>query len=215
MQIASLIDPDGSLFAHRILSRDECFDPRWKTPNLKALFPRGDHMVIIIDDRTDVWNDSPNVIRVRPYRYFKQTGDINAPEGFRKNGVTPSIEIPYSISDSDRQSDGGKPTAADVVDEQSKRDDHLIYLEDVLKRLHSIFYQMYDQYTATQQVNDGALASSSTVSKAIDRPETRVLLPYVRSKVLKNCHIVFRCVNGSLCHRNPVSAATSRRPKRW
>ena len=44
-------------------------------------------MVIIIDDRADVWNNSPNVIQVRPYRYFAHTGDINAPEGFGKKGT--------------------------------------------------------------------------------------------------------------------------------
>lgn len=34
-KVASLLDPDGKLFSHRILSRDECFDPQSKTANLK------------------------------------------------------------------------------------------------------------------------------------------------------------------------------------
>lgn len=33
--VASLLDKDGILFSHRILSRDECFDPASKTANLK------------------------------------------------------------------------------------------------------------------------------------------------------------------------------------
>ncbi|GBN21801.1 RNA polymerase II subunit A C-terminal domain phosphatase [Araneus ventricosus] len=78
-KIAQILDPDGKLFSHRILSRDECFDATSKTGNLKALFPRGDDMVCIIDDREDVWNFAPNVIHVKPYSYFRNTGDINAP----------------------------------------------------------------------------------------------------------------------------------------
>ena len=41
--------------------------------------------MIIIDDRTDVWLNAPNCIQVRPYKYFKHTGDINAPDGAAKN----------------------------------------------------------------------------------------------------------------------------------
>lgn len=36
-------------------------------------------MVCIIDDREDVWNFAPNVVHVKPYCYFHNTGDINAP----------------------------------------------------------------------------------------------------------------------------------------
>ncbi|GFS82711.1 RNA polymerase II subunit A C-terminal domain phosphatase [Nephila pilipes] len=78
-KIAKILDPKGTFFSHRILSRDECFDATSKTGNLKGLFPRGDNMVCIIDDREDVWNFSPNVIQVKPYSYFRNTGDINAP----------------------------------------------------------------------------------------------------------------------------------------
>ena len=50
----------------------------------RALFPCGDDMVCIIDDREDVWNYLPNLIHVKPYHYFKHTGDINAPPGLTK-----------------------------------------------------------------------------------------------------------------------------------
>ncbi|KAL1482804.1 hypothetical protein MTO96_033530 [Rhipicephalus appendiculatus] len=77
--IAALLDPDGRYFSHRILSRDECFNPTSKTGNLRALFPCGDSMVCIIDDREDVWNFAPNLVPVKPYLFFDKTGDINAP----------------------------------------------------------------------------------------------------------------------------------------
>ena len=47
-QIAKFLDPGGKFFSHRILSRDECFDPRSKTANMSALFPCGDSMVSIL-----------------------------------------------------------------------------------------------------------------------------------------------------------------------
>ncbi|XP_052819022.1 RNA polymerase II subunit A C-terminal domain phosphatase-like [Mya arenaria] len=82
--IATILDPKLSLFSHRILSRDECFSPQSKTANLKALFPCGDSMVCIIDDREDVWHFSPNLVHVKPYRFFQGTADINAPPGLSK-----------------------------------------------------------------------------------------------------------------------------------
>jgi len=79
--IAQFLDPGKKYFSHRILSRDECFDTRAKTANLSSLFPCGDHMVCIIDDREDVWSFAPNLVHVKPYIFFKNTGDINAPPG--------------------------------------------------------------------------------------------------------------------------------------
>ena len=72
-----------SFFSHRILSRDECVDPYHKSGNLKHLFPAGDSMVAIIDDRGDVWKYSSNCILVKKYHFFADTGDINDPHAFK------------------------------------------------------------------------------------------------------------------------------------
>ena len=45
------------------------------------MFPCGDAMVAIIDDREDVWRNCPNLIHVKPYVFFAGTSDINAPPG--------------------------------------------------------------------------------------------------------------------------------------
>ncbi|XP_054911866.1 RNA polymerase II subunit A C-terminal domain phosphatase isoform X2 [Poeciliopsis prolifica] len=82
--IAGFLDPEKKLFSHRILSRDECIDPSSKTGNLRNLFPCGDSMVCIIDDREDVWKFAPNLITVKKYIYFQGIGDINAPPGSRE-----------------------------------------------------------------------------------------------------------------------------------
>lgn len=43
----------------------------------RSLFPCGDDMVAIIDDREDVWNYSANVVPVLPYKFFRGNFCIN------------------------------------------------------------------------------------------------------------------------------------------
>lgn len=75
-EIAKIIDPDRIYFGDRILSRDESGSLTQKS--LKRLFPVDTSMVVVIDDRGDVWNWSPNLIKVVPYDFFLGIGDINS-----------------------------------------------------------------------------------------------------------------------------------------
>lgn len=84
LAIASLIDPDGEYFGDRILSRDESGLLTHK--NLKRLFPVDQSMVVIIDDRGDVWQWEANLIKVVPYDFFVGIGDINLSFLPQKNG---------------------------------------------------------------------------------------------------------------------------------
>nr|XP_046273242.1 RNA polymerase II subunit A C-terminal domain phosphatase isoform X3 [Scatophagus argus] len=121
--IAGFLDPEKKLFSHRILSRDECIDPFSKTGNLRNLFPCGDSMVCIIDDREDVWKFAPNLITVKKYIYFQGTGDINAPPGSREaqmerkggpsSGSAESTE-PVGTPGVDEQNNGPKKRAKDL-----------------------------------------------------------------------------------------------------
>ncbi len=79
-KVCAAIDPEGKLFGGRLLSRDESgsecrspllFSPRLSSlgltqKSLKRLFPCDTSMVVIIDDRGDVWEWSPNLIKVVP-----------------------------------------------------------------------------------------------------------------------------------------------------
>src|SRR5690606_20019711 len=76
LNVAKIVDPDGKIFSNRLLSRDESGSLTQK--NLKRLFPVDTKMVVIIDDREDVWNYSRNLIKVRPYSFFVGIGDINS-----------------------------------------------------------------------------------------------------------------------------------------
>ncbi|CAI2168649.1 3163_t:CDS:10, partial [Funneliformis geosporum] len=73
--VANVIDPDNTIFNERILSRDESGSMTEK--NIRRLFPCDDSMVVVIDDRADVWTWSPNLIKVHPYDFFVGIGDIN------------------------------------------------------------------------------------------------------------------------------------------
>jgi len=79
--ICSVIDPTGSTFGGRILSRDESGSEDlsivigvqlmvvglgFSQKSLKRLFPTDQSMVVVIDDRSDVWADCPNLVKVVP-----------------------------------------------------------------------------------------------------------------------------------------------------
>ncbi|KAL0820277.1 hypothetical protein ABMA28_006191 [Loxostege sticticalis] len=222
--IADLLDPEKKFFSHRILSRDECFDARTKAANLKALFPCGDNMVCIIDDREDVWRHAANLIHVRPYSFFQSTGDINAPPPLpeeksklsgkngaqvsntnqmptldeepdqKENEKEKSKEIKASdektvpeTSEKESVKEDEKPSEDERIEEAAEPrwietpdgqievedpDDYLIYLEDILKRIHKHFYDRYEQ-------------TKSNI------PDLKVIIPEVKSKVLAGASLVF------------------------
>ncbi|KAG7099766.1 hypothetical protein E1B28_001579 [Marasmius oreades] len=94
-QVCAAIDPDGSIFGGRLLSRDESGSLTQKS--LQRLFPCDTSMVVIIDDRADVWEWSPNLIKVIPYEFFIGIGDINSaflPKLEPLTGATPSPNAP-------------------------------------------------------------------------------------------------------------------------
>ncbi|KAJ5950792.1 uncharacterized protein N7479_009205 [Penicillium vulpinum] len=74
--IVDIIDPTRKLFGDRILSRDESGSLTVK--DLQRLFPVDTKMVVIIDDRGDIWRWCPNLIKVSPYDFFVGIGDINS-----------------------------------------------------------------------------------------------------------------------------------------
>uniref|UniRef100_A0A7E4V4T2 RNA polymerase II subunit A C-terminal domain phosphatase n=1 Tax=Panagrellus redivivus TaxID=6233 RepID=A0A7E4V4T2_PANRE len=80
-QIARILDEDQRYFAQRIMSRDELSSQRFKSENIAGLFPSEQlrKLIAIIDDRDDVWRFSESLVRVRPYKYFSEVDDINAP----------------------------------------------------------------------------------------------------------------------------------------
>ncbi|KAJ6500358.1 hypothetical protein C8R45DRAFT_65616 [Mycena sanguinolenta] len=95
-KVCALIDPAGKVFGGRLLSRDESGSLTQKS--LQRLFPCDTSMVVIIDDRADVWEWSPNLIKVVPYDFFVGIGDINSAFLPKIEPLTPVTPPPATAS---------------------------------------------------------------------------------------------------------------------
>ncbi|KAF7562949.1 hypothetical protein G7046_g1194 [Stylonectria norvegica] len=107
LNIARIVDPDKKLFGNRVISRDE--NGSITSKSLQRLFPVSTDMVVIIDDRADVWPmNRPNLIKVVPYDFFKGIGDINS--SFLPKRQDPAPVLPTT---------NGKPVAEAKVETQT------------------------------------------------------------------------------------------------
>jgi RNA polymerase II subunit A C-terminal domain phosphatase len=105
MNIAKIVDPDKKLFGDRIISRDE--NGNMTAKSLQRLFPVSTNMVVVIDDRADVWpNNRRNLIKVVPYDFFKGTGDINSSFLPKRPDLTLA---PDAVPEKTPQNGEGKP----------------------------------------------------------------------------------------------------------
>ncbi|KAJ1339971.1 hypothetical protein BSLG_005406 [Batrachochytrium salamandrivorans] len=75
--VAKILDPDKRFFKDRILSRDD--SGSFSVKSLQRLFPCDQSMVVVVDDRADVWHWSPNLLCIKAYDFFVGIGDINEP----------------------------------------------------------------------------------------------------------------------------------------
>ncbi|KAF9696661.1 hypothetical protein EKO04_005299 [Ascochyta lentis] len=118
--VCKIIDPERKYFGDRILSRDENYTDKLKS--LQRLFYQNTAMVVIIDDRADVWQYSPHLVRVPVFNFFPGAGDINAsflPK--QQELVTQSKPAPAPIQKTEDVSvaapDAGESTEATPADD--------------------------------------------------------------------------------------------------
>lgn len=145
-KIASIIDPERKYFGHRILSRDESVDQCFKQGNLNNLFPCGDAMVCIIDDRADVWKNAGNLIQVKPYSYFR----TSISDGAQKSSAEEEEALERDASRLEAllgYEDEPEESNEQVVNEYDKKDDddHLLHILKILEYVHSKWYQELDE----------------------------------------------------------------------
>ncbi|KAH8835610.1 hypothetical protein DL96DRAFT_1574908 [Flagelloscypha sp. PMI_526] len=116
-QVCRAIDPESKIFGGRILTRDESGSLTQKS--LSRLFPVDTSMVVIIDDRADVWDWSPNLVKVIPYDFFVGIGDINSAFLPKQEAITAGKPSKKSSSNStESEVAPQKPTDA-LVEENS------------------------------------------------------------------------------------------------
>ncbi|CAF1309344.1 unnamed protein product [Adineta steineri] len=174
--IAKLIDPDGKFFSDRILSRDECVSLTDKSANLNRLFPCGDSLVCIIDDREDVWKYAPNLIQVKPYTWFKDIGDIN---DTYLSSINKSNDGNYQFyTENNELTELSQMETLPIKNTGVANDDdlYLYRLEIILKHIHMMFYKSYDQ---------------SIENKSDIIPDLKQIMPNIRQQILKSVSLCF------------------------
>ncbi|XP_026862499.2 RNA polymerase II subunit A C-terminal domain phosphatase isoform X1 [Electrophorus electricus] len=186
--IAGFLDPEKNLFSHRILSRDECIDPFSKTGNLRNLFPCGDSMVCIIDDREDVWKFAPNLITVKKYVYFKETGDINAPPGSRETQLAKKStgnQPNQNIENLDRSGTPGYEEQSTMLRkcnkiQKAEHEDVLTFVSDtqaasarertrIMGKIQTTESSRLSDRYIVKGVEAGCLARTSTSAETVDK----------------------------------------------
>lgn len=117
----------------------KCFWFYFKNYGYRALFPCGDDMVCIIDDREDVWSHASNLIHVKPYHFFQHTGDINAPPGLDKHESDDKegVDLNKLVNQcSDRKTSKKNAKSDDLKSEiksENKETEQVSEVSDVLK----------------------------------------------------------------------------------
>lgn len=165
--IARLLDPQQYIFNDRIVARDH--HGNWTKKELTRIFPCDDTMVVILDDRLDVWERSPNLVQVKPYEFFINAGDINTIFKDEQKAQMESMKPIIS------------PTPL-IIDEA---DDQLERIVLVLEQVHGKFYELYDQKISKKSkgITDTGLEDYEM--------DIKVILPLLRSPILTGCHIIF------------------------
>ncbi|KAL7070575.1 hypothetical protein ACQ4LE_010675 [Meloidogyne hapla] len=211
-KIAELLDPNKMYFDYRVLSRDELLSSIHKTGNLKALFPCSEQLVLMLDDRPDVWMHSDSLIRLKPYRFFLDVGDINYP--LEKENKEENKLIKKNISEKNNEK-------KEIVEEKKENDEDLDQKEDISKSEESEENKKCDEEQTKKSElkidlpdelskpvtpladNDNALVHIERILKEVhsifyeqyDRegqtPNVKHIVSWLRSQVLKGERIVF------------------------
>ncbi|KEY74686.1 hypothetical protein S7711_05439 [Stachybotrys chartarum IBT 7711] len=125
LNIARIVDPDKKLFGNRVISRDE--NGSILAKSLQRLFPVSTDMVVIIDDRADVWPmNRPNLIKVVPYDFFKGIGDINSSFLPKRQDILPAAPPPSNGTTAPAKQSvapGAKPSIGDEIARMNMADD--------------------------------------------------------------------------------------------
>ncbi|KAI0990328.1 hypothetical protein GJ496_011464 [Pomphorhynchus laevis] len=147
-----ILDPDGCLFSQRILSRNEFVDPRSKTSNIRSIFPCGDEMVAILDDRQDVWDNAINLILVPPFEFFRKSRNEQAVT----DQLDQYVRIARGVVNASECDDDLSTVVCECMCSIISMVDRPCYLESleyILNKLHSKFYTEYDQKSTTLSVH--------------------------------------------------------------
>ncbi|KAJ5648220.1 hypothetical protein N7490_004592 [Penicillium lividum] len=184
--IADIIDPTRKLFGDRILSRDESGSLTAK--NLQRLFPVDTKMVVIIDDRGDVWRWNPNLIKVSPYDFFVGIGDINSsflPKKQEIGATNKAVKAAkaetketHANGSTEKSPDGTAVSALEQLVTMGGGDDPRLLQEQTNAQEETILHQVEDRPLLQKQKeldaeDDSSAESSESVPSIDDTQENK------------------------------------------
>lgn len=132
-------------------------------------------MVVVIDDRWEVWNHAPNLVKVVPYDFFIGMGDINAayvsPRAIDESPATPpattSVAAPVSTDEGESREELLAIKQAQDLEEQLE--------SRPLKRLQEELEAKPEaERSTTPEVDDPPPAELKAVLKTDDRELQRL-----------------------------------------
>ncbi|OLY84686.1 RNA polymerase II subunit A C-terminal domain phosphatase [Smittium mucronatum] len=203
--VAKLIDPSGKFFSDRILSRDESGSLTHK--DIKRLFPCDESMVVVLDDRADVWSWSPNLIKIKEYSFFAGVGDINAIESI--SAVNNKSSAPHSakeieelteqkLSDTEDETseESSSPSSDDLLSSGKKPKKRLVDHDDELNIVMSVLESVHRNFYSNLRELDSRNESHSPFKMQILSHNYQLLptsdiLTFLRKDILKTSNIVF------------------------
>ncbi|KAJ3297011.1 Carboxy-terminal domain (CTD) phosphatase [Borealophlyctis nickersoniae] len=144
--IARIIDPDKNLFGERIISRNDSGSGTIKS--IRRLFPSDQSMVVVVDDRMDIWEDPSNIVPVKPYSFFVGIGDINAPFS----------AIP-ALDDISPSRNAAASSTAEEIDKEKLQSELLVEAEN--EQRHMVIDQQNKRPLLQQQLKEDQEATST------------------------------------------------------
>lgn len=187
MNIAKIVDPDQKLFGNRIISRDE--NGSMTAKSLQRIFPVSQQMVVIIDDRADVWpRNRPNLIKVVPYDFFKGVGDINSsflpkPEDALRNADKPDTN--GTTATVNGATDEAKVSALEGLANMSSGDDPAVLKRQKEEQERALEKQLQDRpLLHMQEEADKEDTDSDTPNDENQAPTSTTPPPPHRHQVL-------------------------------
>lgn len=214
--VAKLIDPLGIYFAQRIVSRSDIPNDKSEgmEKSLQRIFLEDASMVVVMDDREDVWKgeQGAQLLLVRPYHYFTGCEEVNNAAGSPLVTSGPLIKLsggrPGSILE---PSSLNRPIAnggSSTVTAHSDYDDQLPRCLVLLKEIHTKFFS--PRTVSSNDVSSGTGYHTMTTIGACNRKGTRGLsvadiINEMKLSILAGCTIAFSGVI-------PVRASVEQHP---
>eukprot|EP00478_Filoreta_tenera_P001300 GABV01001318.1.p1 GENE.GABV01001318.1~~GABV01001318.1.p1 ORF type:complete len:161 (-),score=63.59 GABV01001318.1:443-877(-) len=131
VQVMKLIDPEDQILEDNLVTRDDHAGMGYK--DVQRLFPCDESMVVIVDDRADVWKTPDNVIKIHKFLYWPRS-DFGR-QDFSAAGLVDDNE---ELSPTERAAlESGEWTAQSL--QLRGRDNVLVTIGRVLEAIHSVF----------------------------------------------------------------------------